>query len=63
MYKITFINIKTGLREVYLNNTGFEELWRVKDEIRLLEEQQGKYESMGHDRTRRDFRHERIKIK
>lgn len=63
MYKITFTNIKTGLREVYLNNTVFEELWRVKDEIRLLEEQQDKYEKYWKGRTRKDFRYEEIKIK
>ena len=62
LYKITFLNLKTGLREVYMNNTGFSYSF-AKLEIRRLKKVQDRYERIGFGRKRKDFKIEAIKLK
>jgi len=59
MYRITYIVIKTGQRERYMNNTGFT-LLEAEAEIERLQQQQLSYDKTGYGRTRKDFRAEKI---
>lgn len=59
-YKITYLNIKTGKREIYLNNASFETKSIVLKEIIRLENEQNHYEEINFGRTRKNFKHERI---
>ena len=59
MFRITYTNLLTGNREVYMNNTGMKEKFAI-EEIERLEQQQQHYLSIGYPVTRNDFKKEKI---
>ena len=62
MYRITYVSIQSGLREIYLNNTGFSAK-EADEEIARLEKQQADYEKAHYPKTRSDFKKEEIKVR
>lgn len=60
LYKITYYNQKTGIRESYMNNTAFAEK-AVNNELRKIKERETKLHPIHRYRTR--WRKEKIKIK
>lgn len=62
VYRITYFETDTGMKQTYMNNTGFTEL-DARSEIRRLKKQQDDLVARGFKRTRRDFNYSEIIVR